>query len=120
MTERYDMPEYAQALWEGLYLEMQRVFWNRHQREYDYWAREDEFDIPGVTFRWYVWDDGLEADLSNFVCDAWPNIEIYFYKWPGRGMQSNVKADPIRWCLWYEACLAVIRAADVSDIGATT
>lgn len=106
--EKHVMPEYAEALFEAIWKEIARVFWNMNQREFDPYGTDDP-KIPGFEVRSYWWGDenASEADLPNFV---FGDVRIRWYKYPGRGMSANVSWDPVRWVEWFDSALAAIRA----------
>lgn len=110
----FEMPRFARALFDGIIEEIRRVYWNREQRE---WEVHDDPKIDGVTYRPYWWGDenAPEVEMPNFVFDARPDVEIRWYKWPGRGMNCNVTMTADEWVAWFDACFAAIRAADKDD-----
>lgn len=110
-TGAYGMPLYADALLESLLSEIERVFWNTKQKE---WDRFDDPEIPGVTFHPYYWGDDLEkSSLPNFLSDLFPAQEIRWYKHPGRGTSCTVEYTPAQWVEWYTAVHSQINKADV-------
>jgi hypothetical protein len=59
----YDVPDYVDALVSELLREMNRVYWNVKQKE---WEHHDAYDLdlPGMTYHPYYWGDctcGFEA-----------------------------------------------------------
>ena len=101
------MPEYAQALFEGIRYEIERVYWNREQVE---WDQHADPKVPEVEWRPYYWgDDEAVAELPNF---AFEGVEIRWYKYPGRGMSTNKAWKPAEWTAWFERCLAAVRASE--------
>lgn len=48
----YECPHWVDALVRELLREIERVFWNKNQRE---WDRCEDPKIPGVEFRPYYW-----------------------------------------------------------------
>ena len=107
-TEKYALPDYAEALLMALLDEIGRVYSNVYQVS---WDQTEEPNIPGITFHPYWWgeDDDPGALLPNFAFDG---VEIRWYKYPGRGMSCNRNMISIEWTKWFSKCLAVIRAAD--------
>lgn len=102
------VPEYAEALFFGVWKEIARVFWNVNQREFDSRGVDDP-KIEGFDVRPYWWgdEDAPEADLPNF---AFGEVKIRWYKYPGRGMSTNVDWDPARWVAWFDSALVAVRA----------
>lgn len=41
------------------------------------------------------------------------DVEIRWYKWPGRGMSTNKDWTPTEWRDWFNRCLANVRAFDI-------
>jgi hypothetical protein len=104
----HPMPRYADALFQGLLNEIERVYWNVNQKE---WESHDDPEIPGIEWRSYWWgsEDAPEATLPNF---KFGDVEIRFYKHPGRSNSSSVKLSPKAWAEWYESALDAIWDAD--------
>jgi hypothetical protein len=104
-TGEHELPEYALALFRGVWREIARVFWNREQREFNGYGTEDP-KLPGFTVRPYRSDDTPEAELPNFV---FGDAELRWYKYPGRGMSANVDWKPDQWVAWFDAAMKAIR-----------
>lgn len=99
----FDCPHWCTALVHEIVREIERVFWNKNQRKWDH--REDP-RIPGIEFRPYYWgDDETEAYKSNL---AHGNIEVRWYKHPGRGMSLNVDATTEQIISWFDAVIRAI------------
>jgi hypothetical protein len=114
-TGEYDLPEYAEALFFGIWREIVRVFCNKNQRDMDSRGADDP-GVPGITVRPYWWgdEDAPEASLPNF---AFGEAQIRWYKYPGRGMSCNVTWTPDQWVAWFDAAIAAIRAfEDLCDV----
>ena len=118
---RYAIPEYACACFEYLLAEIRRVFGNARQRV---WDEYEDPEIPGIEWRPYYWSDCVcpedgphrpdcPACLPNFKAFG---AEIRWYKYPGRGMSCDVDWDERRWRVWFDACLAQIRAGEDKEI----
>lgn len=98
-------PDWVDALVRDLLDEIDRVFWNQHQRE---WDRHEDPKIPGVEFRPYYWgDDEVEAARPNL---AHAGIEVRWYKHPMRGSSLNVDAEPAAMLAWFASARAAIHA----------
>ena len=107
---KYEVPEYVSALFMAVKEEIERVVWNRDQKE---WEGYDDPNIPGVTWRPYYWgDEDEEAAKPNFVFDG---VEICWYKYPGRGMSTNIHQDALGWTEWFSRVIAAIRLVDWED-----
>ena len=103
----YTLPDYAEALFHSIREEVTRVYWNREQTE---WEEYDDPDVTGITWRPYYWgDDETEASKPNFTFE---DVEIRWYKRPGRGMSTNVEWEPAQWVAWFDRCIAVIRQSE--------
>lgn len=104
----YEMPDYARALLLNLLDEIDRVYWNREQ---DQWEPGEDPRIPGIVYRPFWWgkEDAPEAKLPNFEFEG---VELRWYQHPGRGMSANRDMTPAEWCAWYSRCLAIIEAHD--------
>ena len=106
-TGDYACPEWVNALVEEIISEIWRVYWNANQRE---WNKLDDPQIPGIEFRPYYWgDDPVEAGKPNLKHG---DIEVRWYKHPGRGQSLNVEPTPERMIGWFESALATIRKCD--------
>lgn len=96
----YLCPHWVDALVEEILTQMGRVYWNRNQKQ---WDRYTDPKIPGVEYRPYYWgDDEAEAALPNLKHG---NIEVRWYKHPGRGTTLNVEADPNRIIDWFNSAI---------------
>jgi hypothetical protein len=73
-TGEYDMPTYATALVEFLKEEIERVYWNKNQEEWD----GGDPKIPGIQWNPYYWGDD-EAEKEK------PNLKFDFSKQEGMG-----------------------------------
>jgi hypothetical protein len=108
-TGRYEAGDLGVACLEAALSEIDRVYSNTRGGE---WDRRTDPAIPGLAFRPYWWGDenAPEADLPNL---AFGDIEIRWYKHPGRGTTAQRVVTPDEWASWLSAILPVIRAADV-------
>jgi hypothetical protein len=124
MSKRYE-PEIGQACFGNAYgefdagdlgdacvtlilYEIERVFWNTRQKQ---WDRFDDPGIEGIEYHSYYWgDDEEEAAKPNL---AGFGLEVRWYKHPGRGMTTNIEIEANGWSDWLDAMLTAIRAADV-------
>ena len=108
-TGEFFTTNYQDALILSLLNEIERVFWNRYQKE---WERWQDPQLTGVTFRPYYWgDDPEEVALPNLVFAFSPQ-EIRWYKHPGRSMSVTLDWSPDEWVQWYEAAYQLILAND--------
>ena len=117
-TGMFAVPEFAAALIGYCLDEIERVFWNVNQRE---WDRYEDPSIPGIEYRPYYWGEcecggqhvsGCPVELPNFKFEA---VEIRWYKYPGRGMNCNIDQDAERWSEWFDRALTAIRAKDIDE-----
>jgi len=123
--------------------DISRLFqeWNRRRLD----AISDPVDGPFPGVRSFSFDPAretaFEAKVPRPKCtcgasDAWdedrgclptcigqrPNfqhedVEIRWYKWPGRGMSTNKDWTPTEWRDWFNRCLKMVRAFDVEISG---
>lgn len=181
---RYEVSDFVEALVFHIKAELERVYWNWNQRDFE--EHDWQFvEIPGFAWRRYFWDDcdcGADSPVHAKDCDtqtkqrewvsrrikamtdpggsgrmidftpereaaflrtdprpictcgaeaAWkprdthlpdcsphlPNlkfedVEICWYKHPGRGMSTNVSLDERGWRGWLDRCLMAIRGYD--------
>lgn len=115
-TGDFETEEWADALVEGLLAEIDRVYWNKNQKE---WNRCADPSLDGIEFNPYYWGDIESTDPEDVAEREKPNLkfsfsplEIRWYKHPGRGQSSNLDWSPAEWCAWYVLALRVIRASD--------
>lgn len=105
----FEMPEYAQAMFEAVRAEIARVYWNREQSE---WEEFEDPGIPGMVWRCYYWgDDDQEAGLPNFT---FGEVEVRWYKYAGRGMSTNRDWSPAEWAGWFDRCMAAVRGSETA------
>jgi len=108
----YMTPEWVDALVIALLDEIERVYWNTHQEQ---WERYQEPNIKGLHFRAYYWgDDEVEAAKPNLKFD-FSEQDIRWYKHPGRSMSFSVEFTDREWIEWFQEGLRVIRASDKRD-----
>lgn len=109
-TGDYGMPEYADALVHGLLSEIERVYWNLNQKEWDRYA---DPGLPGVEYHSYWWgdEDAPEAERPNLSFGD--GVEVRWYKYPGRGSTVNKKMSAADWCEWFTRAHALICKADL-------
>ena len=55
-TGEYDCPNFVDAFLEHICREIERVYWNIHQKEWDGYSGVDP-QIPGIEYRPYYWGD---------------------------------------------------------------
>jgi hypothetical protein len=108
-TGRYDVPDYGVALIEWCMKEIERVYWNRNQRE---WDRYTDPQIPGIIYRPYYWgDDEVEMELPNFQLEG-NQFEIRWYKHCWRGVSCNINYTPGQWVEWFDEVIKRIQRYD--------
>jgi len=104
---RYECADFVWALLSELLAVIGRVYWNRNQKE---WRYIDDPEIPGIEVRAYYWgEDEKEAKKPNFKFE---DIEIRWYKHPGRGMSLNRTLSEKEWRKWFDRCLKAIRDSE--------
>lgn len=109
-TGNFGTSEWVDALIAYLLDEIERVHWNKYQKE---WGRYEDPKLNGVTFNPYYWgDDEKEAEKPNLKFDSGSGQEIYWYKHPGRGQSSLIYFGKTEWINWFNAALEIIRKND--------
>jgi hypothetical protein len=127
-TGNYGTSGQVDALILDLIHEIERVFANVNQREWNYsWSGEDP-RIPGIVFRGFRYpkydfqdeipeDEKEEAERDRIEaalpCFEYGGVAIWWYKHPGRSMSSNCRMSAQEWFDWHESAIKCIRAADV-------
>lgn len=107
---QFDLPEYVTALFFAIKGEIERVYWNRHQHEWDGYENPG---IPGIAWKLYYWgDDEAEVAAPNFTFE---DVEIRWYKYPGRDMSCNKEWKPEQWVVWFDRCMATIRRTEANE-----
>lgn len=105
-TGNYGTTEWVNALISALLVEIERVYWNNNQKE---WEASEDPGLNGVVFRPYYWgDDPHEAELPNLKF-IFSDQEIRWYKHPGRGMSCTLLWTPEEWIEWFNLGLQAIR-----------
>lgn len=119
--QQFAVPDYVDALINALLREFSITYWNHLQEIFpmdeggSYRPELDNvaypvLDVPGLQVRSFWWgdeDDEFQAGLPNFAFD---DVEIRWYKHPGRGMSANVEKDPAGWVSWFDRALDAIRS----------
>jgi hypothetical protein len=106
-TGDYGTTEYVDSLIDYLLNEIERIYWNENQSE---WNRHDNPDFKGIEFRPYIWDEeSEEAKKPNLKFD-FSSQEIRWYKHPGRGQSCSEKWSERKWREWFDEALKVIRS----------
>lgn len=104
-TGDYGTPEFVDALIDYLLNEIERVYWNKYQQE---WNREDDPMLKGVIFNSYYWgDDEKEANKPNLAFKGLKQ-EIRCYKHFGRGQLSSLEYTEKEWRVWFDEALKII------------
>jgi len=105
--DEYECPEYVIALFQYIIEEIERVYWNRNQKE---WDKYEDPKIPRIKYKSYYWgEDPKEAKKPNFSFDT---IELRWYKHIGRGMIVNQEYTVGQWQRWFDRCIKQIRKYD--------
>lgn len=109
----FETDDFHNALLQSVLREIERVFWNRNQRQ---WDDYEDAGIEGVVTRPYHYcycegddhDDDCKGALPNFEFDG---VHFHWYKRPGRGMSVNVDMNAGSWREWHARVMAVVKAA---------
>lgn len=109
--QSYEMPEYAEALLNYIFEEIERVYWNINQKQ---WERYEDPKLKGIKVRPYWWgkETAKAATLPNFEYNG---VSISWYKNPGRGMSTDVKWKEREWIWWFDDCMTHLRKLDKED-----
>ena len=99
-------PPWVDALVKEILGEIECVFWNRNQRQ---WDRSEDPGIEGIEYRPYYWgSDEIEAARPNL---RHGNIEVRWYKHPMRGSSLNVEPVPEDMIAWFNSAMECIARA---------
>lgn len=103
-TSEYELPEFAEALLMYILNEIERVYWNVNRKE---WENYQNPGIPQIKVRPYYWgEDEKEARKPNL---QYHDVQIFWYKYPSRGVSCNILKRENEWRSWFDSCLKTIR-----------
>lgn len=106
-TGAFEMLPYQDALVREILREIERVYWNKYQTEFDLYCGDT---LPGIELRPYYWgDDEDKAELPNL---KFGEQEIRWYKHPMRGSTCTLDWSADQWVAWFDAALAHIHSLD--------
>lgn len=112
-TGEFESPEFVEAFVDYILWRIDLVFWNREQRQ---WDKFEDPKIPGLEYRSYYWgDDESEMEKANM---KWREVELRWYKYPGRGQTVNVDWTPNQWVEWFDSLthhLGELQDGDMPD-----
>ena len=94
-----------------------RVMWNIHMEEYDDqnpWRntgnvegyKNDTFEVHAYDWGWDYDDSSNQPQPYNF---KWRDLEIYWYKYCGRGLYTNRPTSPDELATMLDECLDSLR-----------
>ena len=88
--------------------EVDRVYWNLHQKE---WDRNEDPKFDFFEYRPYWWgdEDAPEAHLPNF---RYNGVKIWWYKYMGRSMSTNVDYSAAQWVKWFNQFMKRLKKID--------
>lgn len=111
---QFGVPEIMEAALTAISNEMERVFWNMRQKEYD-----SPFSNTGASFRCptftavaYSWND--DGQPYNFKHQK-SGLTISWYKWHGRGASADREITPQLASEVLEDCLAAVRRIESGE-----
>ncbi len=112
-----DLPNYNYALTSAqddflavLLSEIGRVQQKRNGKK---WDGFEEVGIEGIEYRPYCWsEDEEDDDRPNFKFE---DVEIYWYKHPGRSNSANQLLSDDEWSAWFTRCLLLIQASETKN-----
>ena len=103
----YTCPEFVEALIKYVLDEIERIFWNENQRE---WDHIEDPKISNIKYNTYYWgEDEEQASSPNFSYDG---VELRWYKHFGRSMTLNCEKSIEDWIKWFDKCLVEVRSND--------
>ena len=112
-TGSFEVPEWVDALIDSLLREIERVYWNHHQEE---WDRFIDPGLKGVIYHSYYWGEDPNKQGEPNLAFSGASQEIRWYKYPGRGSSCSVLfEDSNQWVDWYNYALEKIRANEPPD-----
>jgi hypothetical protein len=106
-AESFAVPEWVESMFEGILREVDRVYWNVEQEQFE---SSLSADFGAVHFRPYSWAEEVDAG-PNFWLDSQP-VRIRWYKHPGRGMSASHALSAEEWIAWHDAVMKELKAAD--------
>lgn len=108
----YEVPKIMTAALTSISYELERVYWNRHQKDiacpFGNNGSQDNYDSDVFSVHAYSWNEDEEQPW-NF---KFGDIEISWYKRCGRGMSSNKKITPDMASDILVACLEHLRSTE--------
>lgn len=106
-----DCPNYITALLESIESEMERQYWNKFQEEMEDSPFRNSGNVKGFdngTFEVHAYDwcwDIEESDKPKPFNFEYKDIQIYWYKYLGRGMYINREIAPDEAVKMYDDCI---------------
>lgn len=112
--KQFTVPEIMEAVMRAISDEMERVFWNLRQIEYNspFNNTGESFRCPTFTAVSYSWGDGGQP--YNFKHQK-SGLLISWYKWSGRGASADREITPDIAAEVMADCLAAIRRIENSE-----
>lgn len=102
-------PGFVEAGMRQLALEIERVEWNRTQKQYEAPTRNngEHYETSVFEMHAYYWgEEQCLIERPNFRCG---DFEVYWYKYCGRGMSMNRQIDANEFFIMLDRCLASVR-----------
>lgn len=109
-------PEFIRAILLAIKEELDRVYWNVYQKEYDDTPfqntgniegfKTDIFEVHAYDWNW-DWDD--ECNRPQPINFKWRDLEITWYKWYRRGLNTNRPITHDELALMLDECLESLR-----------
>lgn len=108
-----DCPEWIVALLEHIEAEMERLYWNKYQEEYESpfrntGARFDNGVFSVRAFNWGDEDDDEDDDEPNFVCGP---MRVRWYKHLGRCTEIDQLPDADTVITYFTKCMSSLEQA---------
>jgi hypothetical protein len=113
-SQEHETSELLDAALTYLDHELQRVLWNRLQKECasPFSNSGARFKTDGLSIHAYDWGD--ENQPWNLKCG---DVEISWYKWSGRGQSVNRPMQSEDVAAFLDRALAIVRACDTPEFG---
>lgn len=112
-SQQFDGGNLLDAIINRLERELERVLWNRLQKEVPspFSNTAATFEAPGIAIHAYSWDEEAEQPW-NLKCGE---VEVSWYKHAWRGVSINRQLTADEMAAFLDEALARIRACDTGD-----
>ena len=110
-NQTYECPEFVISLLKGLEDELERIYWNNNQEEFESPFRNtgNNITIKEMKIQAYNWNED-KTDEWNF---KYKDLEISWYKYLGRDTTINIDPNTpnfaVKMVTYYNECIKLIR-----------